>query len=112
MDYCMAWTRASQRYTNITFSRQEATSSNMQSMTPGLTCSQDDSSHQLEDGQPASFRDMNNTDEHYFIESDITTSNPPVAGAGWDRNALAVLNTDQFPRLIATFGTNVPTKIA
>lgn len=72
---------------------------------------QNDSPRQLENGHPASFGDMDNTNEHYFIRGDITRSNPPVT-AGWDRNALAVLYTDQFPKPIATFGTNAPTKIA
>jgi len=57
-------------------------------MTPGLTCSQDDSPHQLEDGHPASFQDMDDTNEYYFIGGDVTRSNPPVTG--WVRNALAV----------------------
>lgn len=78
-------------------------------MTAGLVCSYDDSFHQLEDGHPAPFGNMDDADEHHFIEGDITTSNPPVTGRGW--KALAVLYTDQFPRLIATFGTNTPTKL-
>jgi hypothetical protein len=52
---------------------------------------------------------MDDADEHHFIEGDITTSNRPVAGR--DRNVLAALYSDQFPRLIATLGTNAPTRI-
>jgi hypothetical protein len=61
----------------------------------GLTGSQDDSAHQLEDGHPASLRDLDEANEHHFIGGDMATSHEPVEGL--DRDALAVLDSAQFP---------------
>ena len=94
------------------FSRREATvtSSNEYSMTPGLTCSQNDSSDQLKDGCPACLRDLNEADKHHFIGSDIALSNSPVRcrTLGW--NALTVLKSVQFPEFTSTIGTSAPLK--
>lgn len=59
----------------------------------GLTCccSQDDSTHQLEDGHPAKRRDLDEANEHHFIRGDIALSDNPIRRRSLDRDALAVL---------------------
>jgi len=43
-------------------------------MRRGLTCSPDDSSHQLEDKDPACLRDLDEADEFHFIGGDFARS--------------------------------------
>ena len=58
-------------------------------MTPCLTCSQDNSVLQLEDGYPAALRGMDDANEHHFIGGNIALPHHPLEGL--DRNALAIL---------------------
>lgn len=62
----------------------------------------DDSSHQLENGHPASFRDMDEANEYDFIGVDVAISHNPVGGVV--RSALAVLKPDQFPSSLPHLG--------
>ena len=61
-------------------------------MTLGLTCSHDNSPHQLEDGHPGALRNLDNANEHHFIGCDIAVSHHPTE-ALLDRKALAILKT-------------------
>jgi hypothetical protein len=74
----------------------------------GLIFPHDDSTHQLEDGHPTSFRDLDETNEPHFIGGDIATPHQPIEGS--DRNVLAILKFRSISDFIATFGTNAPLK--
>jgi hypothetical protein len=56
-----------------------------------------DSSHQLEDGHPASLRDLDEANKHHFIGGDLAMPHEPFGG--WKRrlkrNAFAVLKVAQ-----------------
>ena len=43
----------------------------------GLMRSYDDTMHQLENGHPASFRDLDDADEHHLVEVDAVRSDKP-----------------------------------
>jgi hypothetical protein len=67
-----------------------------------ILCLQDDPCHQLEYGHPASFRDLDDANEHHFIESDIAISHTPVERL--DGNVLAVLKSAQISRSLPHLG--------
>ena len=80
-------------------------------MRRGLTCSPDDSSHQLEDKDPACLRDLDEANEFHFIGGNFARSNGPIRCLTLHRSALAVLKTARFLESMITFGTNAPPKI-
>jgi len=51
----------------------------------------DDSFHQLEDGHPATLRDLDDANEHHLIGGDIAMSYHPLRVL--DRTMLAILKT-------------------